>query len=360
MISKILFSVVFFSVFFNSNASACTGILLEAKDGSLSTGRTVEFEIDLDMSVAVIPRDFGFVGTTPKGEGMAYKSKYASAGVFCFGSNILMDGINEKGLAAAAFYFPGYASYAACTEENQKSALSPIDFTNWILSQFASLEEVKEGVKSVAIVPTVIKEWGSAPPPMHYIVYDKTGKSLVIEPLEGSLKVYDNPIGVITNSPTFDWHIQNLNNFMNLSPLNVEPKKLRGLELKSFGQGSGMVGLPGDFSPPSRFVRAAIFSVNALVSENLDQLVDQTFHILNLFDIPKGAVQEEIGNKKFYDYTPLTVVRDIKSMKYFYKSYKDQAIKFIDLSAFDLNEKSIKSMKIEGEQKRVDQSSLLK
>jgi len=352
---------VFFLTFliFTSELTACTGILLKADDESIVTGRTIEFDREIDMSVAVIPRNFKFIGDIPNGNGMAYKSKYAAIGIYCFDHKVLMDGMNEKGLVAAAFYFTGYAQYAKITTENQTKALSPIEFTNWILTQFATIEEVKAALDSVVIAPTILSDWGPTPPPMHYIVYDKYGKSIVIEPIHGTLVVYENKIGVITNSPTFDWHLTNLRNYINLTPFNVKPIHLRGLELAAFEGGSGMVGLPGDFTPPSRFVRAAIFSSAAIPSKNSDESVNQAFHILNQFDIPVGVVRQKDQTNITFEYTLLTCVKDHHMMKYYYRSYDDQTIRFIDFKQFDLDEKTIINMKVRGIQRNVDVSSLL-
>lgn len=340
--------------------SACTGLLTVASDRSTVNGRTVEFGIDLDMSVAVVPRGYAFVGKTPSGSGLAYKAKYAAAGIYCFDSPVLMDGINEKGLVAAAFYFPGYASYAKMSASNQSRGLSPVDFTNWILTQFATLEEVKAGIKSVVIAPTVLENWGSTPPPFHYIVYDKSGRSIVIEPIDGALVVYENDLGVITNSPTFDWHITNLGNYVNLTPYNVGALTLRNLTAQGFGQGSGMLGLPGDFTPPSRFVRATFFSVAALPSKDSSEAVDQTFHILNQFDIPLGSVRQKEQGATSYDYTQLTSVKDPQTLEYFFRSYDNEAIEYVNLSHFDLNSKEIKAMRVQGKQSKFDVSSKLR
>lgn len=160
--------------------------------------------------------------------------------------------------------------------------------------------------------------------PLHYIVYDKTGKSIVIEPLAGKLVVYDNPLGVMSNSPTFDWHMTNLRNYIALSPRNVPPVKIAGIELKQLGQGSGMLGLPGDFPPPSRLVRAAIFSQTAVPSPNAEEGIYQVFHILNNFDIPVGVAQEKDDKSKIHtDYTMLTVAHDPQNLRYYWRTYND-------------------------------------
>lgn len=358
LMRKFCFFVV--AVLCGKDLFGCTGILIQAKNNTIVNGRTVEFGVPLDINLAVIPRNFSFTGKTPLGDGKSYKAKYAAVGIYGFDDVVLMDGMNEKGLVAGAFYFSGYANYVQVTKKNQGKALSPADFTNWILTQFASLAEVKEALQTVIIAPTVLNGWGPTPPPMHYIVYDKTGRSIVIEPLNGALKVYDNHLGAMSNSPTFDWQVTNLSNYMNLTPLNAAPQKLRNVSLAPFGQGTGMIGLPGDFTPPSRFVRASFFSTTAAPVANSDEAVDQTFHILNQFDIPKGIVREEEGKMVGYDYTLFTSVKNPETLEYFYRSYDNQTIQFIDLRQFDLNAPTIKKMKVQGKQKKTDASSLLK
>lgn len=353
--------IIFLFVLFGSFAQimACTGVLVTANDGSIVSGRTVEFAMPLEMSAAVIPRNISFIGKIPNGSGMTYTSKYAAVGIYCFDEQVLMDGMNEKGLVAAAFYFPGYAEYAKVDSSNKNKALSPIEFPHWVLTQFASLDEVKAAISSVVIAPTISSSWGPTPPPMHYIVYDKTGKSIVIEPVGGTLKVYDNKIGTITNSPTFDWHLTNLRNFINLTPLNKSPITLRGLKLASFGQGSGLVGLPGDFTPPSRFVRAALFTCTAIPVNNSTESVYQTFHILNQFDIPYGVIRQNDQGATEFDYTMITTVKEPQTMKYYYKTYDNQTINYVDLNQFDLNAKMIKSIKLTEKQKSINASSML-
>ncbi len=348
------------SILCTVDVMACTGIMLQAKNQSSVNGRTVEFGVPLDINLAVIPRNMTFVGKTPSGKGMTYKSRYAAVGVYGFSDVVLMDGMNEKGLVAAAFYFVGYADYAVISSENQRMALSPADFTNWILTQFATLEEVKDALHKVVIAPTVLEGWGDTPPPMHYIVYDRTGKSIVIEPLNGTLKVYENPIGVMSNAPTFDWHLTNLNNYINLSPFNTKPGKIGDFSLQPFGQGTGMIGLPGDFTPPSRFVRAAFFASTADPVANSIEAVDQAFHILNQFDIPRGVVGQKEGKLIDYDYTLLTTVKNPDTLRYFYRSYENQAIQFVDLNKFDFNAKSVKKMRVNDKQKKTDVTSMLK
>lgn len=345
-----------------SQMEACTGIKLTAADKSVVHGRTLEFGIKIDTTAVVVPRGYEFVGSTPQGKGLSYKAKYAAVGVIAFSNLAIMDGMNEKGLAVGTFYFPGFAEYASIDASNQSKALSPLEFSNWIVTQFATVEEVKAALDSVVIAPTVNKEWGPTAPPFHYLVLDKNGNGLVIEPIKGKLVAYDNKLGVLTNSPTFDWHMTNLRNFINLTPINVSPLKINGVEFAPFGQGSGMVGLPGDFTPPSRFVRAAIFEVASIPSKNAEEAILQTFHVLNQFDIPVGVARSNGGENGVVhtDYTMITCARDPQALKYYFRTYEDQTIKVVDLKKFDLDAKEVKRAATNGTQPIVDISASLK
>jgi choloylglycine hydrolase len=192
------------------------------------------------------------------------------------------------------------------------------------------------------------------------VVYDKTGASIAIEPVDGKLIISDNPLGVMTNSPPFDWHMTNLRNYISLNPRNAPPLRINGESFSQLGQGSGMMGLPGDFTPPSRFVRAAIFSKTAIPSKTAQSGVEQVFHILNNFDIPVGVSREFIDGVVHTDYTMLTIARDPQSLRFYYKSYDDQTIRMIDLKKLDLNAKTIKLTSTSGQQPIVDMTSQMK
>jgi len=327
-----------------SYLEACTGIKLMAKNGSSIHGRTWELGLDLDASVIVVPKEYDFTGTTPHGPGLSYSAKYGAVGMIAFNQPAIIDGINEAGLSVGTFHFPGYAQYAEILPDNQCLALSPVEFPNWILTQFATVEEVRAGLNSVLIAPTIVREWGKEPPHFHYIVFDKKGKSLVIEPIQGQLAVYENKIGILTNAPGFSWHMNYLRNFVHLSSWNTQPLKLNGLDIAPIGQGSEM-NLPGDLTPSARFVRAALFSTQIKPMNNTDEAVHQAFHILNQFDIPIGVSRDE-KNNGMSDYTAMTSVRDPHSLKYYFKTHVDSTIRMIDLNQFDLNASHIKRVRI--------------
>ena len=337
---------------------ACTGLMLQPKDGSAVHGRTLEFGVFIDTDIIMVPRGYKFQGTTPIGPGKTYTAKYASLGIMAYTDLNILDGINEKGLSIGAFYFPTFASYADVEKGNQDKGLSPGNFPNWVLTQFATVDEVRKAIEKgdVIITPTLMKDWGNASPPFHYIVYDKSGKCLVIEPLDGELKLYENPLGVLTNSPPLDWHLTNLRNYIGLRPQNIEPITIRDYTIHSLGQGSGMIGLPGDFTPPSRFVRASIFAISSLPSKDAEAGIFQVFHLLNNFDIPIGVAREEVNGKVLTDYTMLTVARDPQNLRFYYRSYADQTIRVVDLTKLNLNGNKIKKLSTKDTQPVVEMS----
>src|SRR6185312_9745683 len=246
----------------------------------------------------------------------------------------ILDGLNDQGLSVGLFYFPNYAKYTDVTPENAKHAIAPQEFGMWVLANFATVDEVKEGVKSIVVVPTPAPGLGSpqgAVAGAHFFIQDKSGKSIVIEPVDGTLKVHDAPLGIMTNAPTYDWHMTNLQNYINLSVKDVEGAKLGPVTLPAFGSGSGLHGIPGDFTPPSRFVRAAIYGQSAAPNDTAEDAVLSAFHILNQFDIPKGSVQNSAIGGTVDEITEWTSVADLKNLRWYFRTFTDQSIHVVDL-----------------------------
>jgi len=332
-------------------AHACTGIRLIAEDGTVVYARTMEFANDIHSDVMMIPRGYTRTGTTPDGkEGLKWKAKYASVGANGVGLPVLFDGLNEKGLAAGMFYFPTSAGYMPYTAADAGKTIAQWEVGSWILENFASVEEVKANIGNIVVPAVVFSGWGFAPE-AHYIVHDASGKSIVIEYVGGKLNVHDNPLGVLTNSPTFDWHMTNLRNYLNFSMSNAPPVQLGSIKLLPTGQGSGMLGLPGDFTPPSRFVRAVAFSQSVLKPKTGDDAVLEAFHILNQFDIPKGAARErekDAHGNILADYTIWTSANDLKAKRFYFRTYENSQIRMVDLMKMNLDAKDITKISMKG------------
>jgi len=363
MLKKYFIIFVLSVLLVSNSANACTGLQVKTEDGVYISGRTLEFGIFLPTSAVSVPRGYKFVGQTPKGDGKVWKSKYASVGVIIADNEVILDGINEKGLAVGMFYLPGgYTQYSDTTSKNQSKSMSASDFNQWLLSEFKNVDEVKKAVDSGAVVLTKVLTPGFPPAvqPFHFLVSDASGKSLVIESIKGKLVTYDNPLGVLTNAPTFDWHMTNLKNYINLSPNNAKPISINGEKFSQLGQGAGMLGLPGDFTPPSRFVRAVAYSATAIPETDAQRGVYQVFHLLNNFDIPVGIARTVHKGIIYSDYTMLTTVRDSKNLKFYYRTYEDQTIKMLDLKSMNKNGTKIRRISTDSKQSFINISEKLK
>jgi len=313
------------------NAEACTGIRLIAKDGTVVVARTLEFGVDLQSKIAVFPAGTTIVGLLPNNAtGLTFRTKYGIVGANAFGLPALIDGLNDRGLYVGGFFFPGSAGYANVTPENASRAVAAYQYSMWILGNFASIAEFKAAYDRVMLAPTVIPDLGMAPP-MHFRIIDKTGAAVVVEPINGRLVIYDDPLGVLTNSPTFDWHMTNLKNYVGLSPMNRSPVSVQGYTVASFGQGSGFYGLPGDFTPPSRFVRAVAFESAAVQPATSADAVQQVFHILNNFDIPVGAVRDEVNGKTIDEWTLWTSGEDLTNLQFYYRTFTNQSLRSVNV-----------------------------
>ena len=342
-----------------TSASACTALHIEAKDGGVVVGRTMEFGLDVKSDAVIVPAGTELTSSLPeKSNGIKYTTKYGIVGLNFMGKHMVVDGMNEKGMYVGALYLPGYASYPEVKAETSDKSMAPEDYVAWLLGSFSSVEEVKKNYNHVILVQNPQKEIGGESFPGHFLITDKSGASIVIEPLNNALKIYDNPLGVLTNSPTFDWHIINLSNYVNLSAINVPKIDLNSKTIKSFGQGSGLVGLPGDYTPPSRFVRAVAFAESAIELPTAKETVPQVFHIMNAFDIPLGSIQEKVGDTVHYDYTQWTSVADLNNLTYAVKTYQDQSIRSVDVKkALDAAKGEIKVIKLHSEQEIKDIST---
>lgn len=208
---------------FSAESMACTGVRMKAQDGGVVYGRTMEWgAFDLNSRVAIVPRGYRFTGLTPDGQsGKTYVTKYGTVGLDMLGKDFISDGMNEKGLALGMFYHPGYAVYPEYSKENADHSISSQEVANYILGKFATVREVRDGIHAVNVVGVIEQAIGMVVQ-AHWIVTDQSGESIVIEFTDGKLKIHDAPLGVITNAPTYDWHMTNLSNYLNLSMFSLD------------------------------------------------------------------------------------------------------------------------------------------
>ena len=318
-----------------SSVFACTDFAFKAKDGTVVNGRSMEFPIDLKSQIMIVPRGTLFTtevnAVTP---GISWETTYAFVGVNAFGlKNCYVDGFNEKGLAVGGLMYTG-AQYQA--PEAGKSL--PLDGLGaWLLGNFATVDEVKAALPSVAICPSVVKKLAGMG--LHLSCHDAGGKNLVVEFIDGKVNVYDNPIGVLTNRPDFPWQMDNLRNYVNLKSLDVDSCSINGVTIEATGVGSGMHGLPGDWTPPSRFVRTAYCLDAALKPKNSKEAVNLAEHLLNMIDIPKGAIKEPTKYSPLvyeYGYAQWAVIKDLANKVLHYRTYDNTAWKSVSLMKYPL------------------------
>lgn len=322
------------------DGTACTGITLKARDGAVVYGRTMEWgSFDLNSQVVLIPRGHKFTAHTPdKKPGVTWNGQYGFIGLDGLDAEVTLDGMNEKGLAVGGFYHPGFAEYQKYDPEKASECMGPGDVIAYLLSTCASVDEVKIAIAKVRVTAVVAPQIGMAPP-AHLIVTEPSGKAIVIEYLKGELKIFDAPLGVITNAPTYDWHEINLRNYLNLSAVALPSKKIEEMNFAPLGGGSGMIGLPGDFTPPSRFVRAVAFSKSARSTPTGEETVYEMFRILDNFNVPLGAAEGE-GEAKtrgMRSSTIWTTCWDTKNLVLYYHTQNNRRVRKVDLRKIDFD-----------------------
>lgn len=313
-------------------AAACTGITFTTKDGGTVRGRTMEFATPLDSDLVLMPRGMALTGTTPDPNtpGLPWTVKYATAGMNGINLPIIIDGVNEKGLSGGAFYFPGYAGFPDVPPADYGKAVAPWQVLTWLLTTCATVEEAKAALPGLTVANVEFGPWGIIPP-IHFYLADTAGGRIAIEYVGGALTITDAPLGVFTNAPTFDWHMTNLNNYVSISPNPGKPVTIADVKLVAPSTGTNLTGLPGDFSAPSRFVRAAVFAAMTPEQATTDDAIWTGFHILDNFDIPEGAVPEPEGSQPPFEITEWTVMADMTNLKYYVWTRDNRDIRMIDL-----------------------------
>lgn len=319
-----------------NRADACTGITLKSQDGGTVVARTIDWSgAEMDNMYVIMPRAQMQQSLLPGGEigGMPFISKYGFVGLAVEIPQFVVDGTNEAGLSAALFYFPGFGEYPKYMPANKDKSISDFQLVSWILSNFSSIDEVKAAMQDIDVIN--IDERAST---THWRITETSGRQAILEIVDGKPHFYDSKIGVLTNSPGYPWHLTNLNNYVNLTSGTISPHKLGfgPMTLKSLSNGTGFLGMPGDMTSPSRFVRAAFFSQYSRPQPTAYNTVMQAFHLLNNFDVPIGA-QYGIDDTPpdMPSATQWTIATDLKNHIIYYHTMYDRAIRRIDFKNID-------------------------
>lgn len=314
----------------------CTALTLKTKEGYHLFGRNMDIEYSFNQQVVLVPRNYKYKNVvTSSTESIKYAM--IGMGTIIDGHPAFAEALNEKGLTCAGLNFPGYAYWEEEIIEG-KTNIPPYDIILWILANFESVEQLKPALENINIVKKPLNE--STPlPTLHWIVSDKNGDCIVIEKTKEKLSIFDNKVGVLTNAPTFDWHLGNLTQYMGLSSNQPEKVSWSEQELKPMGQGVGAIGLPGDFSSASRFVKSAFLRSNINFSDGEFSGIIEFFHILNSVAMVRGSV---VTPAKMDDITAYTSCMCQEKGIYYYNTYSNNQINAIDMNKEDLEGAEIK------------------
>ncbi len=307
----------------------CTAVTFKTKD--FYFGRNLDLEYNYNETVVITPRNYRFKFRKVKN---SYKH-FALIGIATVAENypLYYDAVNEKGLCMAGLNFPDNACYTAirCDKEN----IAPFELIPYVLSKCEDVQSAEKllGDINVAEIP-FSEEYPLTP--LHWIIADKD-KSITVEPTKEGLKIYDNPVGVLTNNPPFPLQLFYLNNFLNVTASEPENRFCGKIPIKIYSRGLGGLGLPGDLSSSSRFVRAVFTKYNSVCTRGDRASINQFFHILSAVEQQRGCAK--IGEK--YEITLYSSCCNADKGVYYYTTYETRAITGVDMNKENLDTKDL-------------------
>lgn len=292
-------------------------------------GRNFDYEISYHERITITPRNYKFEFRKIDSIESHYAIMGIAAGVD--GYPLYYDACNEKGLAIAGLNFAGNACYLE--EKEDMINVTPFEFIPYLLSKAASVSEARELLKEINLVNINFSEQLPLSP-LHWMMSDEK-EAIVIEPLADGLKVYDNPVGVLTNNPPFDKQLFYLNNYRNLSNKNPENTFGGDIDLDEYSRGMGGIGLPGDLSSASRFAKVAFTRANSYSSDDEASSVGQFFHILGSVEQQNGCTF--IADPNLFEYTIYSSCYNTNKCILYYRTYNNSQITALDLNKEDLD-----------------------
>lgn len=307
----------------------CTAITYQTKDHYF--GRTLDLEYTYEEQVTVTPRNYEFLFRRKE----PVKNHYAIIGMATVVDNypLYYEATNEYGLSMAGLNFPGNAHYFPVTEGRDN--IAPFEFLPWILSQCRDLTEARVLLERINLCDISFND-RFPNTPLHWLLADKDG-AITVESMEDRLRIYENPVGVLTNNPTFDYHMTHLCDFMNVTALTPE-NRFGNVSLTTYSRGMGGIGLPGDVSSASRFVRAAFVKLNSVSRESENESISQFFHILGAVEQQRGCAVLPDGS---FEITAYTSCVNVDKGIYYYTTYENHCISAVDMHGCDLEGKEL-------------------
>lgn len=315
----------------------CTAITYKTND--FYFGRNLDLYYHYDEAVTVTPRRFPL----PFRNGEIFETHYAMIGMATVsnGYPLYYEATNEKGLSMAGLNFPDNAVYYP--ESDTKKNIAPFELIPYLLGRCSTVDAALAKTENINLwnIPFSMEIPLS---PLHWILADKN-RCVTLEPVKDGLKIYENPVGVLTNNPPFDYHMHNLTNYINLTA--NQPENRFGTDLEPYSLGMGAIGLPGDLSSASRFVRAAFTKVNSVSGDSEEESVGQFFHILGSVEQVKGI--NRVGEGK-YEYTVYSCCCNVSKGIYYYTTYNNRRVSAVDMHKENLNGEKIVAYRLENRQ----------
>ena len=307
----------------------CTAISITLKDNYF--GRTLDYEQSFGEKITITPRNYCFKFTN----GEVLKTHYAIIGMAVVHENypLYFDATNEMGLSAAGLNFPDYAVYRK--RADNKENIASFEFIAWVLSRVCSIDEAKKAIEEINITDAAFCE-KLPPSPLHWLISDKS-KSITVEQTESGLKVYENTVGVLTNSPPFDYQMTNLVNFLSITSKTPQNEFSDKIDLMPYSRGMGAIGLPGDYSSASRFVRACFVKLNCVFETKEQEIINQFFYILHSVYLNKGYVS--VG-EAFAVTNYISCCNTDKGI-YYYTTYNRNRINAVDMHRENLESNNL-------------------
>ena len=307
----------------------CTGVRFGDNNGNMYFGRNLDWSVGYGQKVLITPRRYtlnsAFLGEQ--------SSKYAliGMGIVAEGTPLYFDCGNEAGLAVAGLNFPGYAQYEGVPVQGKRN-VAAYEFPLWVAMNFKSVDEAEDALEQIAIVAKPVNE--NYPVSMlHWIIGDKE-RSIVVEYTKKGMEIFKDDVDVLTNQPGFGWHRENLRNYMNLDSSIPDSVKWRDAQMKPFGAGSLMRGIPGDYYSTSRFVRVAYHNTHYPVKSTEGENVSRLFHTLASVAMIDGASQMSDGD---YEKTIYTGGFSSATNTYYFNTYEDFGIKSVRLEDYGID-----------------------
>ncbi|MFB9768959.1 choloylglycine hydrolase family protein [Lactiplantibacillus modestisalitolerans] len=303
----------------------CTSVTYQTTTGDQFLARTMDFGFELGGRPVAIPRNHHF-NSVADSDGFDAPYSFIGTGRNLNGY-ILVDGVNEHGVSAAALYFAGQAQYADEAVAG-KVNLAPHEVMMWILGNVKSAAELGQRLAEFNIVAAAAPLLNIVVP-LHWIVSDRNGATYVLEQEADGIHYMQNPVGVMTNTPDFNWHLKNLSNYVQLQPTPHPDRQYGDLTVRAFGPGTGALGMPGDYTSVARFVRTVFMRQHTETVDTDAQAVNALSHMLNSVEIPKGVKVKADGSD---DYTQYRAYMSMNEPAFYMQPYEDQTITRVALT----------------------------